>query len=67
VNEEDFEIIEAGYAPDDPAVIAAMIRVRAELAALGKLSGRFVHTSTQSAGGFAADLLRHHYLLEARC
>lgn len=64
MDEERLAIVEAGYAPDDPAVIAALGRVRAELAVLGKLSGRFVHLTTRSTGGFVSDLLRHHHLLE---
>lgn len=40
MDEEHLAAVEAGFAPDDPVVVAAVVRVRSELVALGKVHGR---------------------------
>ncbi|OZE15922.1 hypothetical protein CH249_01315 [Rhodococcus sp. 05-2255-3B1] len=67
MDEEHLAIAEIGYSPDDPAVIAAALRVRSELAVLGRRYGRFADLASRSTDCFATDVLKHHRLLEGGC
>ncbi|OZE17678.1 hypothetical protein CH262_25820 [Rhodococcus sp. 05-2255-1e] len=67
MDEERLAIAQAGYSPDDLVVVAALLRVRSELAEMGRCYGRFAHATDRPRGCFATDVLRHYHLLEDGC
>jgi hypothetical protein len=66
VGEQHLPAVKAGFAPDDPVVVVALLRVRSDLASLRAVHGRTAQLAIRSADSIISAVLEHHNLLEDR-